>query len=370
MGKVTSFHDRLATAVTHGGGMFNAHLHLDRAGTLDDAYMQSSGHRILANSHISLQKKHSLINSLHAGPAYEKEDLCERVNEAIDLMIACHTIRADTLVDVTADRVKLSALETLLEIKNQRANKFDLRIGAYSPLGFMDSEPERWEVFEQGARRADFIAALPEADELSDYPGHLGFEEHCSRMLQLAVSLNCMIHVHTDQRNHPSEAGTERLIEVVKELGIEPDFTAEPKIWAVHMVSPSTYDEERFQRLAENMARHHIGLICCPSAAVGMRQLRPVATPTSNCIPRVLELLVAGVQVRLASDNIADICSPSTTPDLTDEVFVLSAALRYYNIDILARLACGHLLGAEETKLIREHLEQNAQEISKATLQP
>lgn len=368
MGKVTAFHDQLAAAINAGGGLFNAHLHLDRAGTLDDAYLQSSGHRILPNSHISLQKKHSLINSLHAGPAYEKMDLCERVHEAIDLMVACRTTRADSLVDVTADRVKLSALETMLEIKRQRADEIDLRIGAYSPLGFLDSEPERWEVFEQGAQQADFIAALPEADELSDYPGHIGFEEHCSRMLQLASRLNCMIHVHTDQRNHPAEAGTERLIAVVKELGIQPDRTAEPKIWAVHMVSPSTYDEERFQRLAENMARHHVGLICCPSAAVGMRQLRPVLTPTSNCIPRVLELLVAGVQVRLASDNIADICSPSTTPDLTDEVFVLSAALRFYNINILARLACGRKLSEEETEFIREHLEQNAQEIGKAIL--
>jgi len=50
-------------------------------------------------------------------------------------------------------------------------------------------------------------------------------------------------------------------------------------------------------------------------------------------------------------------------------VFVLSAALRYYNIDILARIACGQKLSDEETELIREHLKQNAQEIGKATLQ-
>ena len=97
-----------------------------------------------------------------------------------------------------------------------------------------------------------------------------------------------------------------------------------------------------------------------------MRQFRPQETPTYNSIPRVLELLAAGVSVRLGSDNIADICSPTTTADLTDELFILSAALRFYHIDILATLACGMEITEAQRKLIKDHLAHNDLEITKA----
>ena len=136
-------------------------------------------------------------------------------------------------------------------------------------------------------------------------------------------------------------------------------------IWAVHMISPSTYDEARFRRMVDGLVECNIGVICCPSAAIGMRQLRPIMTPTYNSIPRVLELVAAGVHVRLGSDNIDDICSPSTTADLVDEVFVLSAALRFYHPGILAKLAAGKRLSDAERAFVRDHLESNDSEIAK-----
>ena len=363
--KRTPFYRLLAERVEELGGLFNAHLHLDRAGTLGDAYLETAGHQILENSHISLHEKHDLINSLHAGPAYAAEDLARRVNETLDVMVDVQTTRADTLVDVTADAVGLEALEILLEIKAARSHEIDLRIGAYSPLGFKDAEPERWEMMVEGAAQADFLGALPEADDIDDYPDHIGFSEHCRRMLQLAQKQNRFVHVHTDQRNEPTESGTERLIEAVREFGAPASPSGEPMVWAVHMISPSTYDELRFERLVRGLVECNIGVICCPSAAVGMRQLRPIRTPTYNSIPRVLELLAAGVEVRLASDNIADICSPSTTADLTDEVFILSAALRFYHVDILAKLAAGVALDDADRQFVAEHLAKNEIEIER-----
>lgn len=360
------FYRAFALEVKKLGGMFNAHLHLDRVSTLDDRYLQSSNHHILDSSFISLHKKHSLIHSLHSGPAYEEQDFNHRVNTALDEMIAVNTRRADTMVDVTADNIGLRALEMLNKIKRQRKDDIDLRLAAYSPFGFKDSEPEHWDMFAAGVEIADFIGALPEADDTQEYEDHIGFEEHCKRVLILSKQYGKPVHVHTDQRNEPDEAGTERLIEVVKQMGTHSAADGEPMIWAVHMISPSTYDEERFRRLVEGLLECNIGVICCPSAAIGMRQLRPVLTPTYNSIPRVLELLQSGVHVRLASDNIADICSPSTTADLTDEVFMLSAAIRFYHVGILAKLAAGVRLDQAELSIINEHLEKNREEVHKA----
>lgn len=348
------------------GGAFNAHLHLDRYGTLDNHYMASTQHQILENSHVSLHKKHSLIGSLHAGPAFERDNLMRRVNECLDVMVATNTRRADTMVDVTADNIQLDALHWMQEIKQQRAGEIDLRLAAYSPFGFTDKEPQRWEIFQEGAKTADFLGALPEADDIDDYPDHIGFMPHCQRILELAQDLNQSVHVHVDQRNEASETGTERLIEAVKRYGAPRLESGEPSIWAVHAISPSTYDEKRFSALLQNLVDLNIGIICCPSAAIGMRQLRPIMSPTTNSIPRVLEFVAAGVHVRLGSDNIADICSPSTTADLNDEVFVLSAALRYYEINALAQLAAGLPFNTTQRQIIQDHLDNNEREIAKA----
>lgn len=357
------FYIELEHHIAKTGGMHNAHLHLDRAGTTDEHYLTVDNSHVLASSHVSLHEKHSLINNLHASPAYSEVDFHRRVNLYLDHMVEVNTRRADTLVDVTADAIGLRALAMMQDIKRQRADEIDLNIAAYSPFGFDDSYPEMWEVFAEGAESADFIAALPEADDRREYPGHIGFDEHLRRTLELARHKQCMIHVHTDQRNEPSETGTEQLIEALARYGgPQGDDTL---VWAVHMISPSTYDDGRFAALTEGMKEFGVGVICCPSAALGMRQLRPINTPTYNSIPRVLELLVAGVPVRLASDNIADICSPSTTADLIDEVFVLSAAIRFYHPEILAKLATGTALNSAEREHIADHLERNNGEIRK-----
>jgi cytosine/creatinine deaminase len=359
------FYQRLDAAIKELGGMFNAHLHLDRAGTLDEVYLEGTGRRVIETSHVSLHEKHSLITDLHKGPAYESKDLNRRVNAYLDMMISVNTVRADTLVDVTADGIEMSALRAMLEVKRSRAKDIDLRLGAYSPLGFTDSEPERWDILVEGAGEADFIGSLPEADDTEEYPANIGFYEHCKRVLLLAQRLNKPVHVHADQRNDPTETGTEQLIQAVREFGAPKAASGEPMVWAVHLISPSTYDDARFDKLLSGLLECNIGVICCPSAALGMRQIRPRRTPTYNSIPRVLEMIAAGVHLRLGSDNIADICSPSTTANLIDEIFILSAALRYYHPEILAKLAAGLKINDAERELVKDHLRGNDLEIEK-----
>jgi len=359
------YYESLRAAIADLGGMDNAHLHLDRAGTYEDRYFSEARLDLSENNHISLHKKHALIAKVHSGPAYDSGDLRQRVTSVLETMISLGTRRADTMVDVTDDRVGLSALRTLNEIKNQFAGRIELNNASYTPLGFSDAHPTRWDIFEEGVSEADFIGALPEADDLVDYPDHIGFMDHCRRVLELAKSHQKMIHIHTDQRNDPRESGTEQVIEAVRRFGAPVSQDGEPMVWIIHMVSPSTYDEERFERLAQNLAELNLGVICCPSAAIGMRQLRTLQTPSYNCIPRVLELLAAGVRVKIASDNIADICSPSTTADLVDELFILSAALRFYHVDILASLAAGRPPTSEQVDLIKNHLRQNKEEIDR-----
>jgi len=88
------------------GGFFNAHLHLDRAGTYEATLHLLEGTRTSASS-LSLSKKHALIPLIHSSNCYEPDQLEARVADCLQELIGAGTTRADTVVDVTADRVGL-----------------------------------------------------------------------------------------------------------------------------------------------------------------------------------------------------------------------------------------------------------------------
>jgi cytosine deaminase len=205
----TPFFAELRSRIASLGGAFNAHLHLDRSGTYHDTLglLAAADNAVSETSHLSLSAKHAIIPLVHATHCYEKEELTERVSGFIDMIVAAGAARADTLVDVTLDRVRETAFEQFLALKKSFQNSLDLRVGAYSPLGFTDSELERWELLESAAQRADFLGGLPERDDRIDYPDHIGFDEFCRRILLLSMKTNKPIHIHADQKNFPLEDG-------------------------------------------------------------------------------------------------------------------------------------------------------------------
>jgi cytosine/adenosine deaminase-related metal-dependent hydrolase len=360
------FYDRVRALVGDLGGLHNAHLHLCRVFTHDALAAAGASAGDVDSGHLALKQKHGLIRHLHETPDYAPAALRGRLDRAVEALVAAGTRVADTVIDTTDDAIGLSGLDVARACARDNADRLTLRLGAYNPLGFCDAEPGRWALFEQAAEQADFIGALPETDDRADYPDRIGFDESCLRVVDLARRLGKFAHVHLDQRNSPDEGATERFVQLLRGQGplSMPDGT--PLIWAIHVISPSTYDEARFRALLEEMKALNIGVVVCPSGALGMRQLRPQLTPTGNSIARVLEMLEIGLHVRLGCDNVADMLSPATTLDLMDEVYLLTAALRFYNIDILAHLAAGVPLDGERRAVVRAHLAQEREAIARS----
>src|SRR3989344_2118397 len=361
----SEFYELVQKVVKKYHGLFNAHLHLDRSSTLDEKYLEHMGLNPIEASGYPLKVKQNLTGDLHRGPAYEKSDLRKRISRNLDRMIKVGTVRADSFIDVSCDKVQLTALEVALELKEEKKEQIDFRVGAYPIFGFKDSEPQRWDLFVEAASKADYLGCLPERDDQQHHPDHIGFDEHFKRTLKLAIELGKPIHYHLDQANSPQEKGTETLIQAVQWLGTPEIEANEPAIWAVHALSPSAYDENRFKALVEVLVKFNLGVICCPTAALSMRQLRPIVTPTHNSIARILDFIAADIPVRLGSDNIADVFLPGTTASLYDELLVLSNAIRFYNPEILGKLASGTKLTEMDRQLIVRHLEQDKEVFSK-----
>jgi len=212
------------------GGYFNAHLHLDRAGTYSQTVEILSTKGEADGSTLSLAGKHAIIPLIHASECYSSPKLVERVEVFVRDMIRLGTSRADTVVDTTADCIGRRAIDSFLDIKKRYADRIDLRIGAYSPLGFRDDQPEHWDLVASAAADADFIGLLPERDDQADYPEHIGFEQSCRRMLRLAHSLGKTIHIHVDQGNHQYENASETVVRIVDELEMGSSCHEEPFI--------------------------------------------------------------------------------------------------------------------------------------------
>lgn len=352
----THFYDHLQKRIAELGGGFNAHLHLDRAGTLD--VRRGTGEETAWA--MTLEKKHGLIEWIHSSDLYSEGSIKARAREYLTLIADYGSTQADTFVDVSSDGVGLKSLNALAEVRDELAGRIKLRLGAYNPLGFRTGDGQAVKLLESALPYCDFLGGLPERDEVFRYPDHIGFEDSCRLIYDLAASCGMEVHLHVDQRNDPEQRESERCISALESRTTSTNSKQrESGLWLVHVISPSRYEEDRFCRLADSFEELGVGIICCPSAALSMRQLRGRKSPTSNSIARVLDFLAKGVSVRVGCDNIYDAASPAGTPDIIEEVINLANAERYYDIEGLARIGAGIDFDEDQRKSLAQHLLNN-----------
>lgn len=352
------FYQSLQDRVIELGGGHNAHLHLDRAGTLDALNVNGDEDSWAT----TLEKKHSLIEVVHHSDFYSESSIKTRVGDYLEIMADLGITIADTFVDVTTDGVGQKALNALTEVKTALSNRIELRLGAYNPLGFTQASTVASQLIRSSLEQCSFVGGLPERDELFRYPDHIGFEDSCRLMYDLAAEAELELHLHVDQRNDPLQNETERCLAAL-EKRLEASLNNKPAVslWLIHVVSPSRYDEPRFTDLLEKLLAYNVGVVCCPSAALSMRQLRGRKSPTSNSIARTLDMAAKGIPVRVGCDNIDDAASPAGTPDLVEELINLANAERYYDIEFLATIGAGKAISTSMREQLSEHLQANQQ---------
>jgi cytosine/adenosine deaminase-related metal-dependent hydrolase len=354
------------------GGFFNAHTHLDRADTILDMYLSHINTTPLKASAMSLRAKQNMTGYLHTGPAYTEADLWTRMSRVIERLISYGTTYLSTCIDTTPDIGEggLLALRVALELKEKYADRITIQVGSNPIFGFKKDTGRR-EVFEAAAKKADFLSALPEKDEITNPlkpDGKIGFEHHLRDVINLGRELGKPVYIHLDQANDPNENGTETLIDCLRFVDppVIEGFEG-PTVWAIHMISPSAYDELRFRKLIEGLKRkgYEIGVIVCPTAAISMRQLRPELAPTHNCIARILELCLCEVPVRFGTDNIADLFVPQSSGDMLAEIVMGGHAIRFASPHVWAKLAAGVPLNDIDRETIADTLAQDLEVFKK-----
>ncbi|MDR7522952.1 MAG: hypothetical protein QN168_10845 [Armatimonadota bacterium] len=347
----------LEQAVRDFGGWLNAHTHLDRANTFAPEYLHHANIDPIGAAGLSLPVKQILVGELHKGLAYRPDNLYWRMRAELERMAAMGTREVVSFIDATPD-IGLVAIEQAARLRDEFRGRLALKIAVSPIFGFKNprANPDRWDTYRQAAEIADVLGGLPSKDRAE---GRVGFDGHVRLLLELGKALRKPVHLQVDQDNDPREEETEQLVQAVRWLGAPEVPGADgPTVWAVHAISPSCYDEERFQRLVDNLIRYNVGVICCPTAALSMFQQRPILAPIHNSIARLLEMMAAGVAVRIGTDNICDIFIPNGDGSVRSEVWVAATALRFYHTTIWAKVGAGLPLNEGDKEWIRQALQR------------
>jgi len=317
------FKDLFLEKVKKTKGMVNCHAHLDRAYTLTPAIWQQTStlmeEKWVLNREI--KKKHT-AKSIQERLIFCIEDFLKQG------IIACRThIDADSVVG-------LLVVKSAAKVREKYQGRFTLQLVAHPLEGFLNKEatdfdPEKIELYKKACQICDLVGGLPSRDRA--LPG--GDKKHADFILQLAKKLKKDLDVHIDQENNPQEKDTEWFLDKIKEHQMEERATL------LHCISVACQSTEDRQRIYQKMIETKTNVTVCPSVAISMKQHRDKLAPVHNSITQVDEMLTAGVNVSIGTDNISDIFVPECNGDLFEEIQMLASACRLYDLDKLVEIA-------------------------------
>jgi cytosine/adenosine deaminase-related metal-dependent hydrolase len=304
---------QMLEAIQLKGGFVNCHAHLDKA-----FYITKEG---LSQSMVDMETKWHMSDDIKRNST--KEEVKDRIKTALDVLIQQGVALSASFIDAYSV-VGHKHIDAANEVKAEYQDKITF-LTITQPLGGLINPQER-EIYEAVTAKADIAGGLPSRDRPDD-------AQNYDLMFSIAKNLNKPLHVHIDQENNPRERDTEKLIEYT----IKHNYQG--RVTAVHAISVSAQDKKYRQEIYKKMADVGMSVVCCPSAALAMKQLDQFLAPIHNSIANVPEMLEAGVLVGLGVDNVYDFYQPFVAGEMWIELRMLQEACRYYDFEQLVKIA-------------------------------
>ena len=312
---VWNFSKLLQNEIKKKGGWVNAHVHADRAFTINpdklDVYRKHT-----------LEEKWDIVDELKNASV---DQYYQRVSMALELMIKQGVTAVGSFIDVDPvceDRAIKGALKARGHYKNQITVKFINQV----LKGVINPQARKW--FDIAAEYVDIIGGLPKRDERDYGKG----KEHLDILMSTAKKLGKMVHVHVDQFNTPKDRETELLAKKTLQYGMQ------GKVVAIHCISLAAHPKTYRQKIYLKLKKAGIMVIACPTAWIDS-QRSEVLQPFHNSLTPVDELIPAGITVALGTDNLADYMVPFCDGNMWGELKLLATGCRFIDIDALVDIA-------------------------------
>lgn len=308
----------LLDRIKKNGGWVNAHAHIDRAYILNaDNFAQTSE---------DLATKWQLPDEFKAKAAVE--DIYENMARVVESMLGQGVQALGSFIDVDPV-IEDKAIQAAKRLRDKYKDQIEIKFINQVVKGVLEPEARHW--FDIGAEFVDIIGGLPEKDAEHE-------AEHLDVLFETAKKNGGKpLHVHIDQYNSPDQRDTELLVAKTVEHGYE------GKVAAVHCISVGAQPRQYRQELYRKMKAAGISVVVCPCGWIDnswvASQPEDVIGPIHNAIAPVKEMVAAGLNVALGTDNIRDIYKPFNDGDMWTELRFLLEACHLYDLDVLADVA-------------------------------
>ncbi|BCY03740.1 cytosine deaminase [Stutzerimonas stutzeri] len=220
------------------------------------------------------------------------EDTKARAKKTIDMLVDHGIQHVRTHVDVTDPT--LSALKSMLEVREETRHLIDLQIVAFPQEGIESFKGGRELMTEAIAMGADVVGGIPHFENTRD----LGVSS-IKFLMDLAERTGCLVDVHCDETDDPQSRFLEVLAEEarVREMG--------ERVTASHTTAMGSYDNAYCSKLFRLLKLSQINFVSCPTESIHL-QGRFDTYPKRRGLTRVAEIDRAGMNVCFGQDSIVD----------------------------------------------------------------
>ena len=270
-----------------------SHCHLDYVGTCGDPVFNMTG-TLFEGIDIWGQRKQKIT----------KEDVKSRASRVLKWQVAQGTQCIRT--HVNSDEPGLTSLQAMLEVKEELSPLIDVQIVAFPQHGLYNFE-KGFELVEEALKMgADAIGAIPHFEDTREES-----VESIKKIFKLADKYNVLVDVHCDETDDDHS----RAIEVVASQDWR--YGMGSRVTASHTTAMHSYNNAYVFKLFGLFKRAGINFICNPTINTHL-QGRYDVYPKRRRVTRVKELLEAGLNVSMGTDDIMDPFYPLGAGDMLE----------------------------------------------------
>lgn len=274
-----------------------SHVHLDTCLTAGDPVWNQSG-TLFEGIQCWSKRKEKLT----------RQDVRDRVQRVVRMQAKNGVQFIRTHVDVTDP--KLTAMEALLELREELRGTMDIQVVAFPQEG-IDSFPNGRQLMEEAVKMgADVVGAIPHFEFTREYA-----VDSLNFAVKLAEKYDKLVDVHCDEIDDEQSRGLEVLAARAYESGLKDRVTAS------HTTAMHSYNNAYVTKLMRLLKMSDINFVANPLVNTHL-QGRMDTYPKRRGITRVKELLAEGINVSFGHDDIFDPWYPLGTGDMRDAVFM------------------------------------------------
>ena len=266
------------------------HVHLDKSYTVDD----------VGASRGDLQTAIELMRRSRAG--WTETQLHARMTHALEDAWHCGTRAMRTHLDWSEPQTPLS-LAVFASLREQWRGRIELQLVSLTSLDVFDADDGAAARARTLVRSGGILGAFVYRNE--------DLDAKLARVFEVAVGAGLDLDFHVDEGLAPEATALRRIADLTLQHGWR------NRVTCGHACSLSVQPVSQARKTLERCAQAGINLVALPTTNLYLQGAWDV-TPLERGITRLREAAAAGVNVSIATDNVADCFYPYGSYDLIE----------------------------------------------------